>query len=554
MKKHLPISFLFLTLLGIYILSSCSSTSKNTNKSTYYRLIHNNDGSDMLGNYWFDRRPISVADLDSCVDMVTMHSQVTTYMICTGSDFFYYRSKYGRTFGDDLNGTLNCGTDTAQYKSFYKFYLNHLRLEKEGTDMVATTLKRAKERGMETFITYRMNDLHFNDTIYRCPIFYTDFWYKHPEYWVNDNSQGYHSSGALDFAHKEVRDRKLAIISEQLEKYDTDGLDLDFMRFFVYFKPGEGQKNTELMTQLLRDIRKKVNETAALKHKKILLSVRVAPTLEENLSRGLDIREWLKEGLLDFISISLHWRGDPALPVAAFRKTLGKDLNIPFYATVDDGAYKPREQYSHGMYRGMCSHILSQGADGVYLFNYYFGEYNHRKVHHIDMLQQGEQCCRVMDPVLLKELGSLKTLEGRNKIYFLSDGMTEYQLKPNTPLPLYISPKKRQEANIYVGDEMKKVHPKEVILFIRTFEPTACKLTINGKVPIIEEPSYTKLYDRELGLMGNEKEYAFIIPTKAIKHGYNKIIFSSPDGKTSYSVKRIEMALKYGDVKTNGYF
>ena len=61
-------------------------------------------------------------------------------------------------------------------------------------------------------------------------------------YWLNDTTQGYNSGGAFDFAIKEVRDRKLAIISEQLENYADiiDGYDLDFMRFIVYFKSGTG--------------------------------------------------------------------------------------------------------------------------------------------------------------------------------------------------------------------------------------------------------------------------------------------------------------------------
>lgn len=80
---------------------------------------------------------------------------------------------------------------------------------------ITTTLNRAKAKGMEAFITYRMNDLHFNDIIYHCPIFYSDFWIHHPQYWVNDTIQGYHSADAFDFAHKEVRAQKLAVISEQ---------------------------------------------------------------------------------------------------------------------------------------------------------------------------------------------------------------------------------------------------------------------------------------------------------------------------------------------------
>lgn len=539
-------------VFGIFFLSSCSSYRSNTNRLRTFRIIHNNDGSDILGNQWFKLRPLTVSDVDSCVDMVA-NTQVTTYMICSGSDFFYYRSKYGRILGDDMNGTLNCGNDTAQYNNIHRYYLNFLNLEKSGTDLITTTLNRAKAKGMEAFITYRMNDLHFNDTIYHCPIFYSDFWIHHPQYWVNDTIQGYHSAGAFDFAHKEVRAQKLAVISEQLDKYDMiDGLDLDFMRFCVYFKPGEGAKNAMLMTQLVRDIRKKVNEVSARRHKKILLSARVAPTLKDNMMKGLDVREWLKEGLLDFISIGIHWRGDPAMPVQTFRKELGKDIKIPFYCSIDDGVYKPRETYSHGMFRGMCSHILSQGADGIYLFNYYFGALNsiyNGKLH----LEKGGQVCRVMMPQLLHELGSLKTLEGRNKIYSLSDGAIQYQMKPNSPLPLRIDSYKKEVAAIYVGDDVKKIQPKEVILFFRTDQPIFCRIKINGKYPIQEMPSYTKLYDRELGLERKDKEYAFIIPAGAIKHGYNKIEFCSTEN-TSFVVKRIEMALKYGNVQTHGYF
>ena len=305
--KSLIINYLSI-LLCAQAFFACAPDVKKVPERTF-RIIHNNDGSDLLGNRWFKYRPLTLADLDSCVDMVA-NSQVTTYMMCSGSDFFYVRSKYGHVMGDDLDGTLDCGCDTAQYNSFRKYYRNHQNLEKEGTDLVAYTLKRAKKKGMEAFITYRMNDLHFNDTTTHCPISYTDFWIQHPEYWLNDTTQGYNSGGAFDFAIKEVRDRKLAIVSEQLENYADiiDGYDLDFMRFIVYFKSGTGPQNAPLMTQLVKDIRQKVDEVSAKQGRKILLSARVAPTVEQNMMKGLDIREWLRLGLLDFISTGVHWR------------------------------------------------------------------------------------------------------------------------------------------------------------------------------------------------------------------------------------------------------
>jgi len=65
--------------------------------------------------------------------------------MCSGSDFPYYRSKYNRLFCDDKNGTLTCEKDTASYRNFKSFYTNFLNLEKEGTDLIAASLNRAKK-------------------------------------------------------------------------------------------------------------------------------------------------------------------------------------------------------------------------------------------------------------------------------------------------------------------------------------------------------------------------------------------------------------------------
>ena len=537
-------------LFLISILLAFLSCNQPTEKEIKHRLIHNNDGTDALANLWFHSRPLNVDDVNAYVDMVS-NSQVTTYMMCTGSDFFYYRSKYGRIIGDDLNGKLDCGEDTIAAKNFKRYYENHLNLEKEGTDIIAASLDRAKHNGMEAFITYRMNDLHFNDTSTNCPIYHTDFWYSHPEYWTNDDTPGWNGSTALDFAHQEVRDRKLAIITEQLEKYDMiDGMDLDFMRFIVYFKNGEGRENAPLMTQLVKDIKAKVDELSLERGKKILLSVRVPITVKDCLDKGLDIQEWIRLGLIDFVSIGIHWRGNPSIPVDKFISDLGT-TDIPIYASIDDGGYNPRETFSHGMIRGMASHILAQGADGIYLFNQYYSEFNSKNNGQV-ALEDGGQVTRTISPSLLQELGSLNTLKRRNKIYCLSDGNSEYGIRQVSPLPLKVTAGNISVADIYIGDDPKEEVPEEVILFIRTNKPIEFEVQVNSIDVTKEMPDYALLYDRSRGLVSKDQQLAFVIPIESMNKGYNKISFKSDE--SSFDVKRIEIALKYGDVETNGYF
>jgi hypothetical protein len=251
------------------------------------------------------------------------------------------------------------------------------------------------------------------------------------------------------------------------------------------------------------------------------------------------------------VSIGVQWRGDPSLPVAQFRKDLGL-VKIPLYASIDDGGYNPREPFSHGMFRGMASHILSQGADGIYLFNQYYGTYRseYKGLLH---LEKGDQVCRVMMPPLLKELGSLSTLKNRNKIYGLNDGFQEYSVKPVTSLPLMVETGKVSVASIFIGDDPKTTVPQEVILFVRLNKPSEYVVAVNGVKIVRENPEFVQLYDKARGLQSTDQEYAFIIPVTSLKQGYNQISFKS-ENSGSFVVKRVEVALKFGDVKTNGYF
>lgn len=525
---------------------SCSEVPQP--RSSTHRLIYNNDGTETLGNNWFGKRPLTIDDLNGYVDMVA-NSQVTTYMICSGSDFFYYRSKYGRLMGDDNDGQLDCGEDTALYNVLRRINNNALRIEKEGTDIVEATLKRVKERQLEAFVTYRMNDLHFADTSNGCTIKYADFWYNNPSYWTNDTSlSGWNAKSALDFAHPEVREFKLNIIREQLEKFGPliDGYELDFMRFIVYFKKAEAEKNAPLITDLVKSAKRITDSVAQAHGKKILLTARVPANLPDCNSKGLDVKNWVKLGLVDFLTMGVHWRGDPAMGVDQFKKDIGS--GIPVYVTMDDGGFDPREVWSHGMYRGMASHALAQGAAGMYLFNYFLTSYNEAGKQLKP--EDGTMVCRTIAPELLQELGSLETLRRKNKIYCLSDGVSSYSLKMNSPLPLRITGK--DSVSMYVGDDVKVDKPEEVILFVRAKATEKPAVSFNGFQLDVADSSYPKVYDKLRGLKADQIVQAYRVPSEYVKQGYNNIVFSSAGQPVL--VQRVELALKYGAVEEFGYF
>lgn len=640
----------------------------------------------MLGNYWFGGRPLTVEDVNAAVDMVA-GTQVTTYMMCTGSSAVYYPSKYSNMLGDDRGGTLKACYDSATYNLWRRYWDNEKRLEAEGTDMVSASLARARERGLETFITLRMNDLHFADTLSACKMAMEEFWLQNPQFWTNDPSIGYNSAGALDYAHPQVREHKLALIREQLDRFGPliDGVDLDFMRFFVYFRADEARANSQIMTQFLCQVRSLVDSCAASLGRPLLLSARVAPTLAYNMEKGLDVAEWVRRGLLDFVSIGTHWRGDPSLPVGQFRSDLaaalgssrsdaasrsctagcsgaagcscptgcsgaagcsgvaacscttarsGADgcsgaavcsctdgccchLPIPLYASIDDGGFRsslpgaPREFWTHGAFRGMASALFGQGADGLYLFNYYFGEFQGRNGGSLT-LDPGTLYCRTISPELLNELGSTETLRRRNKVYALSENNVQYGIHPNTPFPLRLAagpkdsglqaslrcgkPKsagvgeglqsaglQNREAaagagsgadvELFVGDNVLEDRPIRALLFVRK-TPGECLVKCNG-VPLQRPVSdfaelaapgdagnendcqycaddAARVFGKDQYLAPGQEVLVLEVPVESLLQGVNSFAFIATDAPQT--LLRLELALIYGPVATNGYF
>jgi hypothetical protein len=243
--------------------------------------------------------------------------------------------------------------------------------------------------------------------------------------------------------------------------------------------------------------------------------------------------------------------GNPSLPVEKFIKDIGK-TDIPIHASIDDGGYRPREIFSHGIFRGKASHILSQGADGINLFNQYYGSYisDYKRQTHIE--ERG-YVRRVIMPQLLKELGSMETLKNRNKIYCLCDSSGEYGITSLSPLPLQVAGSKVSVASIFIGDNPLKTVSEEAILFFRLSKPADFGLYVNGFKVTKANPEYIHLFDKARGLKNGEQEYAFVLKAASLIQGDNQISFQSKTGDL-FRMKRLEIALKYGDVETHGYF
>jgi len=250
-----------------------------------------------------------------------------------------------------------------------------LAVHQEGIDYPARVIQRCRHDGMLPWITLRMNDCHEND-IPPHP-FHGSFWIKNPQL-HRKNCSGYFAT-CLDYANPEVRDFYMSLIVETLDHYDIDGLELDFMREPYLFSADKEREGTPILTGWMREVRKRVADAAAKLGHPVRLGVRVPSRPEVAVAMGLDTITWAKEGLIDVLVTTPRWATlEFDLPISQWRQALG-DAKVALlgglevlYRPVPGG---PASTVSPELAIGAATSVLSQGADAVYLFNYFPGTF-----------------------------------------------------------------------------------------------------------------------------------------------------------------------------------
>ena len=269
----------------------------------------------------------------------------------------------------------------------------------EGNDPPKVAIEEARKRGLEIFYSFRINGHEDSYIPAEVPQFKKD----HPEYTLKGHVPD-EVWAALDFAIPEVRRQRLDVIREVLEKYDFDGIEIDWMRSPYYFRPHQEYRLRYILTDMMREFRRMVDARSKELDRRLLLAVRVGETIEASLLDGFDVETWAREGLMDVLSLG---SGATYCDVEGFRRiTKGTGVQIypciypygPFYA----------HPYPAEIVRGIAANYWAQKPDGMYTFNWTSGP----------------------NP-LMNEVGSPETLAGKDKLFIAYIGM------PGEPLAYY---------------------------------------------------------------------------------------------------------------------
>ena len=302
---------------------------------------------------------MTVGALEAYIDRMA-GGKVTHFFMCPSGQRPSYDSKVWEPI---WTGLEEPGGATSRWGRNAKL------LRDRGVDIYAVWIRRCRERGISPWLSPRMNDAHNADCEW--PIRNTTFWRTRTDLHCNTNRFG---RGVLNFAYDEVQDYTFALVREQLDRYDPDGMELDFMRFSSYFPHDIASNCTHHLDRFVKRVRDYVDLKSRERGHRVRLGVRVATRPQVARARGMDVGKWVREGWVDVVCASDGWRTpDYNMQAAEWRSWFGEAAGrVTLLAGCDHGvtAYSwNRTNMTPGFYAGFADVVWGNGFDGVYLFN-----------------------------------------------------------------------------------------------------------------------------------------------------------------------------------------
>lgn len=318
----------------------------------------------------------------------------------------------------------------------------------EGGDIVQTFIDRCRLRGQAPFVSIRMNDVHHKEYAdaqkgakisASAAMALSKFYCAHPEYRIGRGSSA--RDVALNWAIPEVREEKLALLRGLCERYDFDGLELDSLRYYSFFRPEETtrEERCAIMAAFVKDVRAVLDRTArGGSHR--WLCVRVPCYLEALDLLGLDLPSLTAAGV-DMVNASAHYFATQQHQLAAIRRqvpaaalyfelchTIWKGEKVQAGYDVFPFRRATREQLHTSAYLA-----LARGANGISLFNFpYYRQHG-----------QGEGRGPFGEPPFdaLAALRDSRALAREPQHWFIAQGWRAPGAKP-LPLPCRIESRK----------------------------------------------------------------------------------------------------------------
>jgi len=456
--------------------------------------------------------------LDKLVDELA-DSQVTIMLICCCAKKTNFDSKSWEPHCDgfdparDNNQPYFGDTTPEARKGLRQWALNLRTMLDAGVCPTGRMIDRCRERGISPWVSIRMNDAH-DAPLAKSPL-HSRFYMQHPEYIRYRKRLNSWHDRCLNFGLKPVRDNAMTLIKEVCERFDMDGLELDWNRFCGHFRAGEEIEKGKELTEWMVEVRKVVRAAEKKWKHPIILAARVPARPEASVGTGLDAVTWAKRDLIDHLIVAPFFTTtDFDIPVERWIQLLegtGVGVTAGLETRVQPYPGAPRLHNTPDRRRGAAMAALARGSQGIYVFNYF---------------EVGSQM-----PYLFREMHSVEGLKGKDRTHVVTFVDINVPGKPIPPaLPKKIAPGQSAEFRIFTGPKPIAGARGEISLGLAAGKPDqtpAARVTVNGKPT---KPA------TKAGIFAFERD--------AFQEGYNAVGVANT-GKAPLTVQRVELSVRF---------
>ncbi len=445
----------------------------------------------------------------------------------------------------------------------------------KGGDIVAAFVKRCRERGIQPYISLRMNDYHMKELIdftreeikrsskpvHSLSIYASRFQTDHKDWRLRPDPEGLDTikeawkvnkdrglrvrtrrARVLNWAIPAVRQHKLAFITELCENYDIDGFEMDFMRTAHLFRKEEttSEQRLEIMTDYCRKVRQ-ILDRSAPEGKRRRLCVRIPHHIPAHDEMGIDIAAWHAAGV-DMFNLSCHYVNQQQTALAELLK---RAPNAEFFMELTqttkrlDKKIRPfihrmttREQFTTS-----AAVAAAEGASGVSLFNFMYYRAQARPINGV-RVEPPFEVFRMMKQAMLSP--------PTNQHYYFSK-ISDVWGVGGSPVNKHV--RMNQPGSFRLTMTSPKGGWKQSgRLRIQTTKPitdSTLKVAFNGKrltrTDDISDP-FPSPYNQDASLSNPEILRAWTVPANQMKNGENTLVFTLTNG-SSISIAYIDLGI-----------
>ena len=251
----------------------------------------------------------------------------------------------------------------------------------DGGDMVKVFVEQCRKHDLAPVITLRLKDEHAMHNLDSDGV--SKFYYEHQRWRLDPRPGAIMGFRGLNWIFPEVVEERLGLLTELAEDYDIDGLELDFMRFYPFFKVDETGyiQRRDVMTGFIQSVRELLDRTAK-KGQRRYLSIRVPNRIKEYDGLGIDLGLLDRERSVDIINVSPSYVSQVESDVSLMRAWAPN--TAIFYEMTHCCARGPSASWgmygddyparftTDQQYYTMANLAYARGADGVSVFNFVY--------------------------------------------------------------------------------------------------------------------------------------------------------------------------------------